>query len=286
MEDIQIGENRFVSISCEERSTLAFTCDKPNLFKSDDVTANFIDALCAAFGRLTPIHVSGSYVPWCLLGRPAWTIGDLDVYLTHEAPGIYSAFVTWMRDAYPGVELVPHNHGILEFVLPGAAQKISLVFHRVQDAVRQFDMSMLRVFVEADNLCGSYRSNFSAIHYQDVVDLANMRGRTHPLLLEQPSAAREDMPASFAELFKPENQKLRDKVYAHVAKYVGRGFTIAAEEYPAKAAAFISSVNWYRVFENGESPASRFKNAAHDEPWIRAIGLLARRNTAKRLRSE
>ena len=235
-----------------------------NFFNSGGIHGDFFRDLWNAFSG--PMYVSGSYVLWCLLNRPSqWKPGDIDVYLTNESPHLFSRVLEWVKSyQHNGHGTVIKNDDItnikidVEFTNFGSVAdqvakrkrvydvepiRVSLIFQRVQDAVPQFDLSVVRTYIPVTALFESV----SAIHFYDVRDLediAAMRARTHKFLATRPAEVNDDVPEHMKEIY-TKNLYIKDWLFGRMQKYEERGFEIYAEEDADAAVPFLASIDWY-----------------------------------------
>ena len=238
----------------------------------DDAIRGFLRDLWTAFRADTPIYVSGSYVLWCLRGRPAaWTPDDIDVYLTREAPGPVMRVRAWVAERVASGACTRVNDDAsdvkidVKFPLPNGKRprddlprRVSLIFHRARDAVPLFDLSALCMYIPVVAL---YEATMNVLHFfdtRDLEDVRDMRARTHPAFVERPATARADTPEQVRNLLLDHGQ--RNWVYARMAKYERRGFRLVAETDAPRAARFMSSLTWYHRLKELHPRTARADN--------------------------
>lgn len=236
----------------------------------------FLEHLYECVGFLVPMHVSGSYPLWCMLGRPSeWAPSDLDVFLTHECPVAYE-IVKMAAESYPGAQVEESNSTRIDVRLGDAQYVISLIFRRVQTAIDEFDLSAPSIYVPVHALWMD--ACVSAVHANDVSvfdDIACMVTRAHPSVVFDEFVNPGGLEAGEEVL-----REVHARMVAHLQKYRSRGFAVLAVDDPRR----LRSAAWYhKVLECSKTP--RFS-----EPLLRSItiinDLLASAPKRKRPRSE
>ena len=133
--------------------------DKPGVFRDWGPRATFLCDLWKYIGGTVPMHVSGRYVLWCLLGRPAgWPREPVCVYLTDKIPSLVSNLFVWAKNYKPAQTSVVVASTIqgteIQIRLTGAAGnwlRVVLVFLPVSE-VRNYNSRELRMYVPITNL--------------------------------------------------------------------------------------------------------------------------------------
>lgn len=222
------------------------------------IVRDFLRDAWTTFRGNTTMYVSGSYIPWCLDGRPeAWTPGDIDVYVDHEAYLLSQNMKTWAENyGGRGFDLriktdLPTRTSKFDVEFLSFAPtvhteplgKVSFIFRRAIDAVPLFDLSILRTYVPITAL---YMRDNSLYYFDegDLRDLHMMRARTHPVFASRPAEVTPDMPQVVQD-FLLGDEIHREREYGRMDKYRKRGWEIVGDSDPKRAELYLSALTWY-----------------------------------------
>lgn len=228
------------------------------VFKIDDKDVhNFFYHLVEKFGETANIRVAGSYVLWCLLGRPnTWKPGDIDVFFVDDHD-LHAKVLDWLikyKKYEPRIGLVSDGKTKLDFRFfrdeSHEKMQISLVFKNVRDIMVGSDLSILRMHIPVQALFGN-DAQFNFFDLKDMDDLQAMRARTHPLL----AACVEgkycyDWPPTKIVEMKPHKYKITTNTLWFWArfrmnKYLARGIMIVGDPDEEANIHFLTSCAWY-----------------------------------------